>query len=44
VSWRMKGRSLDLDLLVPPGTTATVILPGEPPQRAGPGRHHWTVP
>jgi alpha-L-rhamnosidase len=44
VSWRLKGRSLELDLLVPPGTTATVILPGQPPRSAGPGRHHWAVP
>jgi hypothetical protein len=41
VSWRLKGRSLELDLLVPPGTTATVTLPGQAPRRAGPGRHRW---
>jgi alpha-L-rhamnosidase len=44
VSWRLDGRSLELDLLVPPGTTATVILPGEAPRNAGPGRHRWTAP
>jgi alpha-L-rhamnosidase len=42
VSWRLDGRSMDLDLLVPPGTTATVILPGQEPHAAGPGRHRWT--
>ena len=54
VSWRLGGSSMELDLLVPPGTRATVVLPGEPqpgePQPGGarrdvrPGRHHWTVP
>ena len=43
MSWRLDDRSMDLDLLVPPGTTATVALPGEAPRNAGPGRHHWTV-
>ncbi|MGH3179988.1 MAG: alpha-L-rhamnosidase C-terminal domain-containing protein, partial [Streptosporangiaceae bacterium] len=42
VSWRLRGRSLELDVLIPPGTRATVILPGEPPRNAGPGHHHWT--
>jgi len=40
-AWRIAGRSLGLDVLVPAGTTATVILPGEEPHRVGPGRHHW---
>ena len=40
---------MELDVLVPPGTTATVVLPGEAqPGEARrdvrPGRHHWTVP
>jgi alpha-L-rhamnosidase len=42
VSWRLHGGPAELELLVPPGTTASVILPGENPRRAGPGRHHWT--
>ena len=42
VSWRLDGRSLELDVLIPPGTTATVILPGEAPRNAAPGRHRWT--
>jgi alpha-L-rhamnosidase len=37
VSWSLRGRSMELDVLVPPGTTATVILPGERPRDA-PGR------
>ena len=42
VSWRREGRSMELDVLVPPGTTATVTLPGEAPCDAAPGRHRWT--
>jgi alpha-L-rhamnosidase len=44
VSWRMAGAVMELDLLVPPGTTAAVTLPGEPPRHAPPGRHRWTSP
>jgi hypothetical protein len=33
---------MELDVLVPPGTTATVTLPGEAPLHATPGRHRWT--
>ena len=35
VSWRLDGRSTELDVLVPPGTTATVALPGEEPHGRG---------
>ena len=44
VSWRLGGRSTELDVLVPPGTTATVVLPGEEPRGVEPGRHRWTAP
>ncbi len=44
VSWRLRGGSMELDLSVPPGTTASVTLPGDPPQAAGPGRHRFTGP
>ena len=44
VSWRLRGRSMELDVLVPPGTTASVILPGAAPVPAVPGRHRWTGP
>jgi alpha-L-rhamnosidase len=42
VSWWLRGRLMELDVLIPPGTTATVVLPGEPPVPAAPGRHRWT--
>ncbi len=44
VSWRLDGRSIELDVLVPPGTAATVVVPAEKPHSVGPGRHHWTAP
>jgi alpha-L-rhamnosidase len=44
VSWRLRGKSMELDVLVPPGTTASVILPGAAPVPAAPGRHRWTGP
>jgi hypothetical protein len=36
------GRVEGTIVLVPPGTTATVTLPGEAPRHAPPGRHRWT--
>jgi alpha-L-rhamnosidase len=42
VSWSLNDRSMELDVLVPPGTTASVILPGEAPRNADPGQHRWT--
>ncbi|MGO8891902.1 MAG: family 78 glycoside hydrolase catalytic domain [Streptosporangiaceae bacterium] len=44
VSWRLGDSSTELDVLVPPGTTATVVLPGEAPRQVRPGRHRWTGP
>ena len=49
LSWRLGDGTTELDVLVPAGTTATVVLPGEAqPGEARrdvrPGRHHWTVP
>ncbi len=41
LAWRAADGSMELDLLVPPGTTATVVLPGGEPHSAGPGRHQW---
>jgi alpha-L-rhamnosidase len=41
VSWRLAGGSMELDVLVPGGTTATVIMPGGAPGLVGPGRHRW---
>jgi alpha-L-rhamnosidase len=42
IGWRVTGGSMELDVLVPGGTTATVVMPGAGPHEAGPGRHHWT--
>ncbi|HTX27933.1 MAG TPA: family 78 glycoside hydrolase catalytic domain [Streptosporangiaceae bacterium] len=42
VSWRLAGASMELDVLVPGGTTATVFLPGEAPRPVSPGRYRWT--
>ena len=43
-AWTVRGGSMELDVLVPPGTTATVILPGGEPRGVGPGRHRLTGP
>jgi alpha-L-rhamnosidase len=44
VTWRVDGGSMELDVLVPGGSRATVVRPGADPHDAGPGRHHWTGP
>ncbi|MFV0131976.1 family 78 glycoside hydrolase catalytic domain [Streptomyces sp. HMX87] len=44
VSWRITGHALLTDVLVPPGTTADVRLPGAEPVEAGPGRHTFRAP
>ena len=48
VSWRIDNGSMALDALVPPNTTAEVVLPGvaapREPLRVGSGRHSWRVP
>ena len=44
LSWRLGDGSTELDVLVPAGTTATVVLPGEAPRQMRPGRHRWTGP
>jgi hypothetical protein len=43
-SWTVERGLLSLDVTVPPGTTAEVILPGRPARRAGPGRHSFQGP
>ena len=47
-SWRIDDGSIALDALVPPNTTAEVVLPGvagdREPIRVGSGRHAWRVP
>ncbi|QPP10203.1 family 78 glycoside hydrolase catalytic domain [Streptomyces bathyalis] len=47
-AWRREGDQLTVEAVVPPGSTATVHLPGADPTK-GPvevrhGRHSWTVP
>jgi alpha-L-rhamnosidase len=41
-AWSIRDGSMELDVLVPPGTTATVVLPGEEPHGVGPGRSRFT--
>ena len=47
-SWRIDDGSIALDALVPPNTTAEVVLPGvaadREPIRVGSGRHGWRLP
>jgi alpha-L-rhamnosidase len=42
VAWSIRDRSIELDVAVPPGSTATVVLPDEEPHSVGPGRHRLT--
>ncbi|GAA2211749.1 glycoside hydrolase family 78 protein [Nonomuraea monospora] len=41
VAWRVADGTLTLDVEVPPGTSATVHLPGSSPERVGAGTHRW---
>jgi alpha-L-rhamnosidase len=41
-AWCLADRSMELQVTVPAGTTATVVLPGEEPHGVGPGRHRFT--
>ena len=43
VTWRAGDGSMDLDVIVPGGTSATVVMPGAQPHDVGAGRHHWTA-
>jgi alpha-L-rhamnosidase len=42
--WRITGNRFTLNVTVPPNTTATVTLPGQPPQDIGAGRYTFTAP
>jgi alpha-L-rhamnosidase len=42
-AWTLVDGVLRLDVLVPPGTSAEVVLPGGRPQRVGPGRHGFST-
>jgi alpha-L-rhamnosidase len=41
VTWSVEDGSMELDLSVPGGSTATVVMPGAEPHDVGPGRHQW---
>jgi alpha-L-rhamnosidase len=43
IAWRSTDGSMELDLLVPGGSTATVVMPGGQPVAVGPGQHRWTA-
>jgi alpha-L-rhamnosidase len=42
-AWHIKGEQIEVEVVVPPNTTATVTLPGNDtaPIEIGPGTHHW---
>ena len=42
VSWRREHGRLTVDVTVPAGSTATVVLPDSAPVQAGPGRHQFS--
>ncbi|AXJ10973.1 alpha-L-rhamnosidase [Arthrobacter sp. PM3] len=42
--WRIDDGALSVHVLVPPGTTAEVRLPGRPAAVVGPGTHTFSVP
>lgn len=42
LAWHVGDGAMELDVVVPGGSTATVVMPGGEPQEVGPGRHHWT--
>lgn len=44
VAWRREDGRLRVELTVPTGCRAEVLLPGRDPLEVGPGDHEWTVP
>ena len=44
--WSIEGQTIDVSIIVPPNTTASVILPGKgsEPLDVGPGTHNWSYP
>ena len=44
VAWRRRDGQFTLDVVVPPGVTAKVQVPGEALVEVRHGRHSWTVP
>lgn len=43
-SWSLTGGELQIGVVVPPNTTASVRLPGGDPIEVGSGAHHWAQP
>jgi alpha-L-rhamnosidase len=45
-AWEIKDQQISVEVIVPPNTTASVILPGaeDEPIEVGSGRHRWTAP
>ena len=44
VAWRIENDTFTLTATIPPTATATLHLPGKPPEPVGPGNHHRLVP
>ncbi len=44
--WSIEGQTINIHVIVPPNTTATVSLPGKElePLEVGPGMHSWSYP
>jgi alpha-L-rhamnosidase len=45
-NWKKKGKHLILQVVIPPNTTATILLPGKSqvtPMEVGPGHYRWVV-
>jgi alpha-L-rhamnosidase len=45
-AWRIVGGQIDIEAIVPPNTTATVVLPNSPeePRQVGSGTYRWSYP
>ena len=45
-AWRIVDGTITVEVVVPPNTTASVVLPGTDPNpiEIGPGNHHWAYP
>jgi alpha-L-rhamnosidase len=43
-AWEIAAGALELTIIVPPGTTAEVVVPGDAPRELGPGRHSISGP
>jgi alpha-L-rhamnosidase len=43
-TWKIEDGKIDLNVIIPPNTTALVILPGSEKQEVGSGKWHWSIP